>query len=407
MRVWGRGPPLARPFCPPSHSFIEGSMKSGLLRLKRVPWIRRRLSALHSLAASKGQHGSNNDNKQTGAATATGLLFAGFLGMFSALKEAKYSFGDTDDNGDVARSTVRILRREEVKRHRSLEDGVWVTYKDGVYDITNYLRSHPGGDEKLLMAAGEDLQSFWKLLPFQQHYTSPIVLQLLDEMKIGTLHPDDVVHISEHEKEVRSRKYPTNEEYDCIIVGAGVSGLQAAHTLVQEKGVDPKKVLLLEAHDCIGGRIRQIPDFIKGVNVELGGEFLHGSNTALTEFAAAQKEPISRVFVWAAGDGGPLEDHIDGGYALYYFKDRGLLRFDSKNKEFMRMNQTLWDLCFLDERDYSDETSLYDYLKGQGFGDEIMKYAEAGFANTLCASARGLSLKQCIQWQKLWHEEVK
>ena len=368
--------------------------------LQRMPWRRQQLATI-VVTSYRG------NNQQSGTTIVAGLAFAGFLGMVAMSDKSKISFAENHVNDNLLKSTGKIFKRKEVEKHRNLEEGVWVTYKDGVYDITKYLKCHPGGDEKLMMAAGEDLQSFWKLIPFQQHYQSPMVFQLLQEMKIGTLHAEDVIDITENDWEERSRKYAVNDLYDCIVIGAGVSGLQAAHTLVQKQGIDVKKVLVLEAHDYIGGRVRQIPDFIKGVNVELGGEFLHGSNTALTEFAAAQNEPLSQMFVWAAGDGGPLEEPVDRGYGLYYFKERGLLRFDSKNKEFVRMNQILWDLCFLDMDNYSDDLSLHDYLKGQGFSEEMMRYAEAGFANTLCANAKGLSLKQCIQWQKLWHEEVK
>lgn len=374
-----------------------------MMILQRARWTRQQLATV-TVACYKGYH--SHGNKQRSSSTVvTGLAFAaGFFGMVAMSNKSQISFAE--DNVHRFTSMEKIFKRKEVEKHRSLEDGVWVTYRGGVYDITNYLKSHPGGNEKLMMAAGEDLELFWKLIPFQQHYQSPMVFQLLEEMKIGSLDSEDVVDVTENDWEERVRKYPVDDFYDCIIIGAGMSGLQAAHTLIRKQGIDAKKVLVLEAHDYIGGRVRQIPDFIKGVNVELGGEFLHGSNTALTEFAAAHKEPLSQMFVWAAGDGGPLEAPVDGGYGLYYFKERGLLRFDSKNKEFVRMNQILWDLCFLDVDSYTDDMSLYDYLKSQGFSEEMMRYAEAGFANTLCANAKGLSLKQCIQWQKLWHEEV-
>ena len=40
----------------------------------------------------------------------------------------------------------------EVEKHNTEDVGVWVTYKGGVYDITEFLFSHPGGKERLLMA---------------------------------------------------------------------------------------------------------------------------------------------------------------------------------------------------------------------------------------------------------------
>lgn len=44
--------------------------------------------------------------------------------------------------------------REEVARHSSREGGgrVWVTYKDGVYDVTPFLDYHPGGGGRILQA---------------------------------------------------------------------------------------------------------------------------------------------------------------------------------------------------------------------------------------------------------------
>ena len=44
-----------------------------------------------------------------------------------------------------------------------------------------------------------------------------------------------------------------SEEYDLIIVGAGISGLAAAHFYQKEHGVD-KKILILDNHDDFGGQ---------------------------------------------------------------------------------------------------------------------------------------------------------
>jgi spermidine dehydrogenase len=46
------------------------------------------------------------------------------------------------------------------------------------------------------------------------------------------------------------------EEYDLIVVGAGISGLSAAFFYQQEHGKD-KKVLILDNHDDLGGAVRQ------------------------------------------------------------------------------------------------------------------------------------------------------
>ena len=37
---------------------------------------------------------------------------------------------------------------KEISRHKTPEDGVWVTHKGNVYDVTEFLESHPGGKQQ-------------------------------------------------------------------------------------------------------------------------------------------------------------------------------------------------------------------------------------------------------------------
>lgn len=61
------------------------------------------------------------------------------------------------------------------------ETGIWVTYKSGVYDVTKFAATHPGGNQ-ILEAAGGPVDPFWDL--YQQHDT-PQVLELLETLRIG------------------------------------------------------------------------------------------------------------------------------------------------------------------------------------------------------------------------------
>jgi sulfite oxidase len=49
-----------------------------------------------------------------------------------------------------------------------MENRIWVAYKDGVYDITDFIKKHPGGSEKILLGAGSNLESFFSFYPFHQ-----------------------------------------------------------------------------------------------------------------------------------------------------------------------------------------------------------------------------------------------
>eukprot|EP01122_Echinamoeba_exundans_P015447 TRINITY_DN7338_c0_g1_i1.p1 TRINITY_DN7338_c0_g1~~TRINITY_DN7338_c0_g1_i1.p1 ORF type:complete len:516 (-),score=80.44 TRINITY_DN7338_c0_g1_i1:253-1800(-) len=74
---------------------------------------------------------------------------------------------------------------------------------------------------------------------------------------------------------------PKTEECDVIIVGAGVSGLSCAYHL---KRLAPElKVIVLEASDRMGGRVKTIK--MGNAPVDLGGAWIHGvENNQLTEF---------------------------------------------------------------------------------------------------------------------------
>eukprot|EP00879_Flechtneria_rotunda_P019211 GHRR01020172.1.p1 GENE.GHRR01020172.1~~GHRR01020172.1.p1 ORF type:complete len:455 (+),score=128.97 GHRR01020172.1:287-1651(+) len=73
---------------------------------------------------------------------------------------------------------------DEVAQHRTPNDRVWVTYKNGVYDITDFIAQHPGGAAKIMLAAGGSVEPFWGL--YQQHQKQE-VQDIIKQYRIGTL----------------------------------------------------------------------------------------------------------------------------------------------------------------------------------------------------------------------------
>ena len=109
----------------------------------------------------------------------------------------------------------------------------------------------------------------------------------------------------------------------------------------------------------------------------------------------------------------PLPEPADnGGYGLYYLGGEGsengrerLLRFDDKDEDFVRMNETLSGISSLNENNFDDNVSLHDYLTSLDFSAEMMSMADAGYSNTICTNSKELSLKQSIRWGRYWDEE--
>lgn len=81
------------------------------------------------------------------------------------------------------------IAASEVRAHNGRKgDGtVWVGYGRGVYDVTEFASSHPGGDQ-ILRAAGGPLEPHWRL--YTQH-NAEWVLEILEELRVGNLLPDD------------------------------------------------------------------------------------------------------------------------------------------------------------------------------------------------------------------------
>lgn len=84
-------------------------------------------------------------------------------------------------------SGSQTYTRAEVIQHKTLADRVWVTYLNDVYDITDFIELHPGG-ERIMLAAGGALEPFWAMYAVhkQEH-----VLDILKGYKIGELCSED------------------------------------------------------------------------------------------------------------------------------------------------------------------------------------------------------------------------
>ncbi len=89
-------------------------------------------------------------------------------------------------HNDGAKPTYTVA--EVAKRDGGPASGgkMWVTYGAGVYDITEFVASHPGGAAKIALAAGKSLEPFWHLFPFHfQRSKEEPWKHLLDSMLVG------------------------------------------------------------------------------------------------------------------------------------------------------------------------------------------------------------------------------
>ena len=75
------------------------------------------------------------------------------------------------------------------------------------------------------------------------------------------------------------------DQFDVVVLGAGVAGLATGERL----GQAGRRVLVLEARDRVGGRIRSLPGLTSEHAIELGAEFVHGTPKVLDEYLEAHE----------------------------------------------------------------------------------------------------------------------
>ncbi|XP_028262913.1 sulfite oxidase, mitochondrial [Parambassis ranga] len=138
--------------------------------------------------SSEEQRAHHRGHRPSWRHAAAGLLVGAGAVVAYGLHQHKAERADITVSTIEKSSTLPVFSQEEVTKHRSLENGIWVTYKGGVYDITEFVAMHPGGD-KILLAAGGALEPFWALYAVhnQEH-----VLEILSEYKVGELSVEDV-----------------------------------------------------------------------------------------------------------------------------------------------------------------------------------------------------------------------
>ena len=82
--------------------------------------------------------------------------------------------------------TWPVYTRKDLEKHKTVEDRIFVSYKTGVYDITDFIVSHPGGQGKILLAAGKSIDPFWRI--YQQHFRQGSeALNILERYRVGSL----------------------------------------------------------------------------------------------------------------------------------------------------------------------------------------------------------------------------
>lgn len=86
-------------------------------------------------------------------------------------------------------SSERLIRLSEIHEHNHNSDSYWVFRGDRVYDITDWIPNHPGG-EVILRAVGGSIEPFWNIFTIHQKQD---VYDILEQYYIGRIDPRDLI----------------------------------------------------------------------------------------------------------------------------------------------------------------------------------------------------------------------
>ncbi|XP_067385971.1 sulfite oxidase, mitochondrial isoform X2 [Emydura macquarii macquarii] len=166
----------------------------------RGPWVLQRTPRLAAVACGSHPracvgwtpprtHGtwSAGGSSRRWKVTAVGALLG--LGAGLAYGDHRRQAEEADPKAAARpQAPYPVFTRQEVGRHRSPAERVWVTYGGEVFDITDFVELHPGGPSKILLAAGGALEPFWAMYAV---HSQGHVLEILREYKVGELSPEE------------------------------------------------------------------------------------------------------------------------------------------------------------------------------------------------------------------------
>ncbi|GLE05438.1 hypothetical protein PINS_up014451 [Pythium insidiosum] len=140
------------------------------------------------------------------AAAAAALVLAATSASSVAGAEASAPTDEQEDADELAPvraagerdDSLPTFTLQDVQEHTGAKkNGIWVVYRHGVYDITQFIASHPGGT-KILLAAGKSIEPFWQLYAAHNHGD---VHRILEGLRIGNLREEDVAALDKLRKE--------------------------------------------------------------------------------------------------------------------------------------------------------------------------------------------------------------
>eukprot|EP00889_Picochlorum_renovo_P003723 jgi/Picre1/30753/NNA_006114.t1 len=207
---------------------------------------------------------------------------------YSNLDKTPASCGGPGVAAGAHRPEMPTFSKEEVAKHKTKDTGIWVTYKDGVYDVTDWVDIHPGGASRLMLAAGGPIDPFWAM--YAQHNTEQ-VQSILEEYRLGNLEGGGSVAVGNpYENE------PTDRHPSLVVRSTTPMNSETPMELLGESLVTPNDLFFIRNH-------LPVPD-IDGneYSFEVEGEGLKRLSLSLDDLKSNFKKHSITVTIQCTGN---------------------------------------------------------------------------------------------------------
>eukprot|EP00878_Enallax_costatus_P027136 GHUV01029188.1.p1 GENE.GHUV01029188.1~~GHUV01029188.1.p1 ORF type:complete len:433 (+),score=137.10 GHUV01029188.1:367-1665(+) len=172
------------------------------------------------------------------------------------------------------------------------------------------------------------------------------------------------------------------DEYRTVVVGAGPSGLYAARLLKQQY----PDVLVVEAQNHVGGRIRQLHGFT-GWPIEVGPEFVHGAHSKLTE--------VMNQYGLSATEK-PWPDY------WYFGKEKRLTDNEGVATEVDELHELFENVGAEVPPPAGQDVTAEAWLRSKGATDLQLEVADVCYANDFGCNLKQLGLREMITENNKW-----
>lgn len=232
---------------------------------------------------TSGESGYSADNKGKrpgwAAVACAGLLTASGLAVYYRSQHKKFVVAAAEVEAGFIRNGLPTYTIADVGKHKSKENRVWVTYKNGVYDITDYVDNHPGGN-KILLGAGTDIGPYWDM--YGAHKQTEIY-ELLEGYRIG-----NILEVPERKETDKSDPYANDPKRHPALQPSSEKPFNAEPpvSLLLQDFLTPNNLFFVRNH-------LPVPEVdMKNFKLEVAGK---GSSKALTLDNLRRKFPNKTV----------------------------------------------------------------------------------------------------------------